>query len=44
MNPFISKILVDVARKKIKAKKGSKAINDKDIIYTVVTRLELSKP
>lgn len=35
MNPYLSKILVDVARKKIKAKKGSKAISDKDIIPVV---------
>ena len=35
MNPYLSKIFVDVARKKIKAKKGSKTINDKDILPVV---------
>jgi uncharacterized membrane-anchored protein YitT (DUF2179 family) len=35
MNPYLSKIFVDVARKKIKAQKGSKAINDKDILPVV---------
>ena len=35
MNPFLSKILIDIARKKIKAKKGSKTITDKDVIPVV---------
>lgn len=35
MNPFISKILIDVARKRIASKKGSKAISNKEIIPVV---------
>ncbi|WP_339917093.1 YitT family protein [Yeosuana marina] len=31
MNPIFSKILIDVARKKLRAKKGSKSVSDKEI-------------
>lgn len=35
MNPFFSKILIDVARKKIESKKDSKNVSNKDIMLVV---------
>lgn len=35
MNPYISKILVDVARKRVKAKKGLKSVSEKEIMPVV---------
>jgi uncharacterized membrane-anchored protein YitT (DUF2179 family) len=43
MNPFISKILVDVARKKIKKKQGSTTVSDEQILPIVRNlQIELS--
>lgn len=43
MNPFISKILVDIARKKIKTKQGSTTVNDEQILPIVRSlQVELS--
>ncbi|MCF8274904.1 MAG: YitT family protein [Flavobacteriaceae bacterium] len=43
MNPFISKILVDIARKKIKIKQGSTTVNDEQILPIVRSlQVELS--